>query len=187
MSIKWTKFNFNDESTFPAPERNILIAGAVGTDGTYKIVFSGKLNNDRQFIAYDLKFVGFLSGLEAWTYYPTYPTKKELDTKEDKLTKELHVHFSKDEEECLLVTDMFSTRSAIDTKKSIIHTTCSHFTHPRYWVNTYRLFIHPSVGDVFEITLGNKNTHTNRTLREDNNIEQMLLSGEFDKDDTICF
>lgn len=46
----------------------------------------------------------------------------------------------------------------------------------------YRLFIHPQVGEPFEITLG-KCANTKREIKPETNILNLLLSGEFDTDD----
>lgn len=46
----------------------------------------------------------------------------------------------------------------------------------------YRLFIHPQVGDPFEITLG-KCANTKREIKPETNILHLLLSGEFDTED----
>ena len=46
----------------------------------------------------------------------------------------------------------------------------------------YRLFIHPQIGEPFEITLG-KCANTKREIRPETNILHLLLSGEFDTDD----
>ena len=46
----------------------------------------------------------------------------------------------------------------------------------------YRLYIHPTVGDPFEITLG-KCANTSREIKPETNILNLLLSGEFDTDD----
>lgn len=46
----------------------------------------------------------------------------------------------------------------------------------------YRLFIHPQVGEPFEITLG-KCANTKREIKPETNILHLLLSGEFDTDD----
>lgn len=42
----------------------------------------------------------------------------------------------------------------------------------------YRLFIHPQVGEPFEITLG-KCANTSRVIKPKTNILKLLLSGEF--------
>ena len=46
----------------------------------------------------------------------------------------------------------------------------------------YRLFIHPQVGEPFEITLG-KCANTKREIKPETNILRLLLSGEFNTDD----
>ena len=46
----------------------------------------------------------------------------------------------------------------------------------------YRLFIHPTVGEPFEITLG-KCANTKREIKPETNILNLLLSGEFNTDD----
>lgn len=46
----------------------------------------------------------------------------------------------------------------------------------------YRLFIHPQVGEPFEITLG-KCANTSREIKPETNILNLLLSGEFNTDD----
>lgn len=46
----------------------------------------------------------------------------------------------------------------------------------------YRLFIHPQVGEPFEITLG-KCANAKREIKPETNILHLLLSGEFDTED----
>lgn len=46
----------------------------------------------------------------------------------------------------------------------------------------YRLFIHPQIGDPFEITLG-KCANTKREIKPETNILHLLLSREFDTED----
>lgn len=45
----------------------------------------------------------------------------------------------------------------------------------------YRLFIHPHVGEPFEITLG-KCANTKREIKPETNILHLLLAGEFNTD-----
>jgi hypothetical protein len=46
----------------------------------------------------------------------------------------------------------------------------------------YRLFVHPQVGEPFEITLG-KCVNTKREIKPETNILRLLLSGEFNTDE----
>jgi len=46
----------------------------------------------------------------------------------------------------------------------------------------YRLFIHPQIGEPFEITLG-KCANTNREIKPETNLLKLLLSGEFNTDE----
>ena len=46
----------------------------------------------------------------------------------------------------------------------------------------YRLFIHPQIGEPFEITLG-KCANTKREIKPETNILHLLLSGEFNTDE----
>lgn len=46
----------------------------------------------------------------------------------------------------------------------------------------FRLFIHPAVGDMFEITFG-ECANTNREIKPHHDILKLLLSGEFDTDE----
>lgn len=104
------------------------------------------------------------------------------------MEKELHIYFCIfGIETAFLSIDMYHTHKLFDNDTKIIHTTCTHFAHPSYWVGKYRLFIHPVTGDMFEIVIGNKNTNTNKEIREVHNIEKMLISGSFDNNGIIVF
>ena len=46
----------------------------------------------------------------------------------------------------------------------------------------YRLFIHPQIGEPFEITLG-KCANTKREIKPETNLLHLLLSGEFNTDE----
>ena len=49
----------------------------------------------------------------------------------------------------------------------------------------YRLFIHPEVGDVFEITLG-ECEHLDRDLRPVMNLLKMILNGAFESNEKFA-
>ena len=49
----------------------------------------------------------------------------------------------------------------------------------------YRLFIHPEVGDVFEITLG-ECAHLDRDLRPVMNLLKMILNGAFESNEKFA-
>jgi len=65
----------------------------------------------------------------------------------------------------------------------IIHTRNIIFANSRM-IDKYgfRLFIHPSIGDMFEITFG-KCANTSREIGPHHDILKLLLSGEFDTDE----
>lgn len=46
----------------------------------------------------------------------------------------------------------------------------------------YRLFIHPQIGEPFEITIG-KCANTKREIKPETNILRLLLAGEFDTEE----
>lgn len=67
-------------------------------------------------------------------------------------------------------------------KDVIIHTHNVIFAHSRM-IEAYgfRLFIHPAIGNMFEITFG-ECANTNREIQPHHDILKLLLSGEFDTD-----
>ena len=74
-------------------------------------------------------------------------------------------------------TTHIDTQAAIYRGEENIHTTQTHFLHFRYG---YRLFVHVVEDDIegHEITLG-ECSGTNRLIKEGNNIEHLLIAGEF--------
>lgn len=81
----------------------------------------------------------------------------------------------------LVTWDM--TEYAILRKTNIIHTTQMGFLS---WSVTlfeegYRIFIHETLDDVYEIKLGTDNERTNREIKKGHNIFKMWMSGEFMK------
>lgn len=79
--------------------------------------------------------------------------------------------------------DQYSNGHFFIPKNVIIHTHNIIFANGRV-IEEYgfRLFIHPAVGDMFEITFG-ECANTNREIKPHHDILKLLLSGEFDTDD----
>ena len=75
------------------------------------------------------------------------------------------------------------TKDAIYLKEPIIHTLqMACLTSYSLLFNfNYRIFIHESNGEVYEIKLGQNNERTSRELKKGHNIFKMWLSGEFKK------
>ena len=71
-----------------------------------------------------------------------------------------------------------STDLAIrENKEPVIHTTQTHFCSWKYFNMGYRLFVHK--GDhTIELKIG-KNPSTDRLLKGTENLERLLLNGEF--------
>jgi hypothetical protein len=79
--------------------------------------------------------------------------------------------------------DQLSDGNFFIPKDVIIYTHNVIFAHSRV-IEKYgfRLFIHPSIGDMFEITFG-KCANTSREIRPHHDILKLLLSGEFNTDE----
>ena len=79
--------------------------------------------------------------------------------------------------------DQFSDGYFFIPKDVIIHTHNIIFANSRA-IEEYgfRLFIHPAIGDVFEITFG-ECANTSREIKPYNDILKLLLSGEFNTDE----
>jgi len=69
------------------------------------------------------------------------------------------------------------TEQALERKQSVIHTTQTHFLKTSI-LDDYRLFIHKD-GKQLEITLGDCQG-TSRKIKEEHNLERLVLGGEFD-------
>lgn len=79
--------------------------------------------------------------------------------------------------------DQLSDGYVFIPKDVIIHTHNVIFAHSRVIEHYgFRLFIHPAIGDVFEITFG-KCKNTDREIQPHHDILKLLRSGEFDTDD----
>ena len=101
------------------------------------------------------------------------------------ITAEYHLYFNEDEflkvmqhERVIFTYDAIS--NAIEMCENI-HTnqiiTCKLYLIIEHG---YRIFIHPIVGDMFEVTLGDC-AGTSRELRPGHSLPNMLISGAFDE------
>lgn len=51
----------------------------------------------------------------------------------------------------------------------------------------YRIFIHPTKGDMFEIKLGDNSPYTDKDIRMEHNLYKMLIAGTFDTaESSVC-
>ena len=82
-----------------------------------------------------------------------------------------------------LLTTWTGTESWINIGIGVIHTTQMGLLHTRLFKFGYRIFIHESEIDSYEIVLGGNNERTNREIREGHNLFKMWQSGEFERKD----
>ena len=104
------------------------------------------------------------------------------------MAKQFHLYLSDSElsrkDYCL--HSYVATKKAIQAGQYIIHTTQVALVGTYLFYVGYRIFIYPSVGKPFEITLG-KCANTSREIRGSHNLEKLLVNGEFDTDSvSVC-
>lgn len=119
------------------------------------------------------------------------------------MIKDLHVWFGRNmPRSCLLDGDIIESYDELSTvfrvNKRMDQLSDGYFfiprdivirTHNVIFANSrvieeygFRLFIHPSIGDMFEITFG-ECANTSREIQPHHDILKLLLSGEFDTDE----
>ncbi len=97
--------------------------------------------------------------------------------------KEFHIHFRDYPENT--VHTIKEVEQLLVCKAEEIHTTQLCEVSTRLFEAGYKIIVHPYIGDVFEIKLG-ENTHTERLIKEGHNIAKLLYSGEFDSNGVFC-
>lgn len=96
------------------------------------------------------------------------------------MDREIHIWLDKIDfadwydDDVYLCNTYAETEVMLKCEQDIIHTTQTHFCQFKYG----KIFVHTG-GSVHEITRGDCEG-TNRDIKEADNIEKMLLSGEFD-------
>lgn len=73
------------------------------------------------------------------------------------------------------------TENQIGNSNSTIHTTQMGLLHTRLFELGYRIFIHESETESYEIILGRNQERTNREIKMGHNLFKMWQAGEFQK------
>ncbi len=94
--------------------------------------------------------------------------------------KEIHVWMYSDypSETC---ADLYSTELMLRLGKLVVHTTQPSVCSTANLIEGYKIFVHMIDGETVEVKLGDTNIHTDREIREEHNLEKLLLSNEFGK------
>lgn len=74
-----------------------------------------------------------------------------------------------------------TTRNQLNISKRTINTTQMGFLHTRLFDLGYRIFIHKTQDESYEIVLGSQNERTNREIKMGHNLFKMWKSGKFEK------
>ena len=98
--------------------------------------------------------------------------------------KEFHMYFYQYPMNCLHTIP--EVLDAIQSGQEMIHTTqLCEVTTDLITKYAYRIFIHPHIGETFELRLGNC-PNTDKEIRPAHNLAKMLRAGSFDTDTTSC-
>lgn len=91
------------------------------------------------------------------------------------------IHFYEYESKLLVSHCWKTTENQLKIGKSMIHTTQMGFLHTRLFSLGYRVFIHESENQFYEIVLGSGNERTDREIKAGHNLFKMWQAGEFRK------
>lgn len=91
------------------------------------------------------------------------------------------IHFYEYEPNISVFHSWNATENQIKIGKSTIHTTQMGLLHQGLFKIGYRIFIHESDNESYEIILGCENERTNREIKLGHNIFKMWQTGEFVK------
>ena len=96
--------------------------------------------------------------------------------------KSKEIHFYENGNDCA-IHSWNVVEDLLAYKEPRINTTQMGFLSwsARLFDEGYRIFIHESITDCYEIKLGCDNERTNREIKKGHNIFKMWMSGEFEK------
>lgn len=93
--------------------------------------------------------------------------------------KEIHFYAYDDNSVIDIIYDYIGTDKAIRNNQTIINTTQMSMLSCDLFLRDYRVIIHDSPDDSYEIKLGEDNTRTKRIIRIGHNLFNLWRGGEF--------
>lgn len=91
------------------------------------------------------------------------------------------IHFYEYEPDMPIFHCWKTTKNQLMIDKSTINTTQMGLLHQELFDLGYRIFIHESENEFYEIVLGGGNERTNREIKMGHNLFKMWQAGEFEK------
>lgn len=93
--------------------------------------------------------------------------------------KQIHFYFDNQYPEDETLHTYKITKLLIEVESERIDTTQIVLCTTDLFRKGYRIFIHPTEGDMFEIKLGDNSPYTDREIRMSHNLYKMLIAGTF--------